>query len=128
MKDLVEKAGLSDCIYIESAATSKEEIGNDTHHGTKTKLIEMGVPFTKRKARQVTKADYQDFDYLVIMDQENLRGLNRIIGNDSEGKVHKLLAFAGKSGDIADPWYTGNFDETWDDVLEGCTALLQKLK
>ena len=128
MKDLVEKAGLSDCIYIESAATSREELGNDTHHGTKKKLTEMGVPFTKRNARQVTKADYQDFDYLVIMDQENLRGLNRIIGNDSEGKVHKLLTFAGKSGDIADPWYTGNFDETWDDVLEGCTALLQKLK
>jgi len=126
MKNLVAKAGCEHEFYIESAATSREEIGNDTHPGTKRKLTQMGVPFSRRRARQVTKADYDEFDYLIIMDQENLRGLNRIIGGDPDNKVYKLLEFAGKSGDIADPWYTGNFDETWDDVLEGCEALLKQ--
>jgi protein-tyrosine phosphatase len=127
MKDLVAKAGREHEFYIESAATSREEIGNDTHPGTKRKLTQMGVPFTRRRARQVTKADYDEFDYLVIMDQNNYRNLFRIIGDDPENKVCKLLEFAGKSGDIADPWYTGNFDETWNDVLEGCQAMLEEL-
>lgn len=128
MKDKVHKAGLDDCFYIESAATSREEIGNDTHPGTKRKLTEAGVPFTKRRARQVTKADYDEFDYLVIMDQNNYRNLFRIIGDDPEGKVYKLLDFAGKDRDIADPWYTGNFDDTYDDVVEGVDAFLDYLK
>ena len=127
MKDLVSKAGREHEFYIESAATSREEIGNDTHPGTKRKLTQMDVPFTRRRARQVTKADYDEFDYLVIMDQNNYRNLFRIIGDDPEKKVYKLLEFAGKNGDIADPWYTGNFDETWDDVLEGCQAMLEEL-
>lgn len=126
-KDMVAKAGLGDCFYIKSAATSREEIGNDTHYGTKRKLDEVGIPYTKRKARQVTKQDYIDFDYLIIMDQENRRGLNRIINGDPEGKVFKLLDFAGLDRDIADPWYTGNFDDTYDDIVLGCEALLQKL-
>lgn len=126
-KDMVAKAGLGDSFYIESAATSREEIGNDTHYGTKRKLDEVGIPYTKRKARQVTKQDYIDFDYLIIMDQENRRGLNRIINGDPEGKVFKLLDFAGLDRDIADPWYTGNFDDTYDDVVLGCEALLQRL-
>ena len=128
MKDMVNKAGMADDYYIESAATSREEIGNDTHPGTKRKLTEAGIPFTKRKARQVTKRDYDEFDYLVIMDQNNLRNLNRIISDDPENKVFKLLDFAGKNRDIADPWYTGNFDETYDDVVEGCQALLDYLE
>ena len=128
MKDMVRKAGLEDCYYIESAATSREEIGNDTHPGTKRKLTEVSIPFTKRKARQVTKNDYDEFDYLVIMDQNNLRNLNRIITDDPDNKVFKLLDFAGKNRDIADPWYTGNFDETYDDVVEGCQALLNYLE
>ena len=128
MKDMVNKTGLTDKYYIESAATSREEIGNDTHPGTKRKLTEVGIPFTKRKARQVTKKDYDEFDYLVIMDQNNLRNLNRIITDDPENKVFKLLDFAGKNRDIADPWYTGNFDETYDDVVEGCQALLDYLE
>ncbi len=128
MKDMVNKAGLADEYYIESAATSREEIGNDTHPGTKRKLTEAGIPFTKRKARQVTKKDYDEFDYLVIMDQNNLRNLNRIITDDHENKIFKLLDFAGKNRDIADPWYTGNFDETYDDVVEGCKALLEYLE
>lgn len=126
-KDLVAKEGWADQFYIESAATSREEIGNDTHPGTKRKLTEVGIPYTKRKARQVTKQDYDTYDYLIIMDQENKSGLNRIIGADSDKKVFKLLDFAGQNRDIADPWYTGNFDETYDDVVEGCQALLEKL-
>ncbi len=128
MKDMVRKAGLEDEYYIESAATSREEIGNDTHPGTKRKLTEAGVPFTKRRARQVTKNDYDEFDYLVIMDQNNMRNLNRIIDGDLCNKVFKLLDFAGKNRDIADPWYTGNFDETYEDVVEGCQALLDHLQ
>ena len=128
MKDMVRKAGLEDEYYIESAATSREEIGNDTHPGTKRKLTEVGIPYTKRRARQVTKSDYDEYDYLVIMDQNNLRNLNRIIDGDPDEKVFKLLDFAGKNRDIADPWYTGNFDETYDDVVEGCSALLEHLE
>ena len=128
MKDLVAKAGLEDKFYIESAATSREEIGNDTHYGTKQKLTEMGVPFARRAARQMTKEDYKEFDYIIGMDDANIRNINRIAGGDPEGKVYRLLDFAGKSDSIADPWYTGNFDETWDDVLEGCQALMEQLK
>ena len=127
MKDLVNKAGLADNIYIESAATSREEIGNDTDPRTKRKLTEMGVPFTKRKARQMTKADYENFDYIICMDDNNMRNMMRIIGSDTDNKVTKLLEHAGKNENIADPWYTGNFDDTWDGVLEGCTALLEEL-
>ena len=127
-KDMVAKAGRAEDFYIDSAATSREEIGNDTDPRTKRKLTEMGVPFTKRRAKQMTKADYKEFDYIIAMDDNNIRNMMRIIGSDPDGKVYKLLEFAGKNEDIADPWYTGNFDETWDDVLEGCTALLDKLK
>ncbi|MEE0741390.1 MAG: low molecular weight protein-tyrosine-phosphatase [Emergencia sp.] len=122
MKDIVCKAGREADFYIESAATSREEIGNDIHRGTKAKLREVGVPFSRHQARQVTKTDYENFDYLIVMDQENIRGLNRIIGSDPEGKVYKLLDFAGKDRDIADPWYTGNFDDTYDDIMEGLTG------
>lgn len=128
MKDMLRKAGVEDRFHIESAATSSEEIGNDTHLGTKRKLMEVGVPFTKRRARQVTKDDYYEYDYLIIMDEENRRGLNRIIGGDPEEKVHKLLGFAGKDRDIADPWYTGNFDDTYDDIVEGLNCFMEYLK
>ncbi|MFI3326711.1 MAG: low molecular weight protein-tyrosine-phosphatase [Clostridia bacterium] len=121
---MVQKQGLQDEFYIESAGTSREEIGNDTHHGTKAKLKEMNIPFTKRHARQVTKADYDNFDYLICMDKNNLRNLARIIGTDIENKVSLLLDFANVHKDIADPWYTGNFDETYEDVVSGCKAFL----
>ncbi len=127
MKDMVRKAGREADFHIESAATSREEIGNDIHRGTKAKLREVGVPFTRHEARQVTKADYENFDYLIVMDEENIRGLFRIIGGDPEHKVCKLLEFAGKDRDIADPWYTGNFDDTYEDIMEGLTAFLKKL-
>lgn len=128
MKDIVRRAGFEDKVYIESAATSREEIGNDTHPGTKRKLTEVGIPFSRRRARQVTKKDYDEFDYLIIMDEENRWGLNRIIGGDPEGKVYKLLDFAGKDRDIADPWYTGNFDDTYDDIVEGLDGFMEFIK
>ena len=127
MKDMVHKAGREAEFEIASAATSREEIGNDIHRGTKAKLREQGIAFEKRQARQVTKKDYEDFDYLILMDRENKRGLSRIISADPYNKVHMLLGFAGKDRDIADPWYTGNFDETYDDVVAGCQAFLQFL-
>ena len=127
MKDMVHKAGREAEFEIASAATSREEIGNDIHRGTKAKLREQGIAFEKRQARQVTKKDYEDFDYLILMDRENKRGLSRIISADPYNKVHMLLGFAGKDRDIADPWYTGNFDETYDDVVAGCQAFLQSL-
>ena len=128
MKHIVEQAGLSDSIYIESAATSREEIGNDTHYGTKQKLDEMAIPYTRHKARQVTVDDYQNFDYLVIMDENNGRNLRRIIGDDVDFKVYKAMSFVDENRDVKDPWYTGNFDETYDDVSRSCDALLAVLK
>ena len=127
-RDMVRRAGREDEFYIESAATSREEIGNDTHPGTKGKLRENGIPFERHYARQVTKADYDKFDYLIGMDSANIRNIKRIAGGDPEGKVHKLLEFAGSDRDIADPWYTGDFDETYRDVVEGCEALFKKLQ
>lgn len=128
MKHIVEQADLSDSIYVESAATSREEIGNDTHYGTKQKLDEMGIPYARRKARQVTVDDYCKFDYLIIMDENNARNLQRIIGDDVDSKVYKAMFFVGESRDVKDPWYTGNFDETYDDVSQSCDALLQVIK
>ena len=103
MKHIVDKAGLSDSIYVESAATSREEIGNDTHYGTKQKLDEMGIPYTRRKARQVTIDDYHNFDYLVIMDENNGRNLKRIIGDDVDSKVYKALYFILSNHSVI--WY-----------------------
>ena len=128
MKDLVKKAGLEDRFYIDSAATSTEEIGAPVHHGTRRKLSEMGVPCGSHRARQMTRADYDKFDLLIGMDSANLRNMRRLYTNDNQDKLHLLLQFAGSDRDIADPWYTGNFDATYEDVLEGCIALLEKLK
>lgn len=119
---------LSDSIYIESVATSCEEIGNDTHYETKRTLDKMGISFTLRKARQVTVEDYHSFDYLVIMDENNRRNLRRIIGEDVDSKVYKAMSLVGENRDVKDPWYTGNFDETYDDVSRSCDALLDLIK
>ncbi len=127
MKDLVQKAGLED-IYISSAATSTEEIGNPVHHGTRRKLAQFGISVDGKYAVQMTKADYDKYDYIIAMDGMNIRNIMRIIGDDPAGKVSKLLSFAGSEGDIADPWYTGNFDDTYDDVLQGCRGLLNKIQ
>lgn len=128
MKKLVSDAGLDNEFYIESAATSTEEIGNDMHHGTKSVLRKHDIPFERRAARQITSADYNRFDHIIIMDRYNRSNLSRIIRSDPDGKINMLLDFTERGGDIADPWYTGNFDETYSDVLEGCTALLEKLR
>lgn len=128
MKHIVNKAGLTDSIYIESAATSREEIGNDTHYGTKQKLDEMDIPYTRRKARQVTMYDYRNFDYLIIMDENNARNLRLIIDDDVDHKVYKAMMFVGESRDVKDPWYTGKFDETYDDISRSCDALLELIK
>ena len=127
MKELVRRAGRQDDFLIESAATSREELGNDMHYGTKTKLREMGIPFSRRAARQITINDYDRYDYLVAMDDENVYYMNRWWHPDLKHKIVRLLSFAGKTRDIADPWYTGNFDQTYEDILEGCTAFLQRL-
>ncbi|MBE5940636.1 MAG: low molecular weight phosphotyrosine protein phosphatase [Lachnospiraceae bacterium] len=126
-KDLVKKAGLADKFHIESAATSTEELGNPVHPGTRNRLRREGISTDGKYARQIRKSEYNDWDYLIGMDSWNIRNMNRIFGDDKDGKIYKLLSFAGKSGDIADPWYTGNFDDTYRDVLEGCEALLHML-
>ena len=125
---LVTERGLSACFEIDSAATSREEIGNPTHYGTVNKLRQKNIPVIPHRARQMTQADYEYYDYLIGMDSANIRNMNRIAGGDPEGKIYKLPSFAGLSKDIADPWYTGNFDETYDDVLEGCEAFLDYLQ
>ena len=127
MQHLVDKENISDKFYIDSAATSTEEIGNGIHYGTRRKLASVGIKYGDHRARQMKKSEYNDFDYIIGMDEWNIKNINRIIGSDKDGKVHKLLEFAGSSRDIADPWYTGNFDETYRDVLEGCSALLKHL-
>ena len=127
MKDLVKKSGYEGSFYIASAATSLEEIGNHIHHGTRTKMREVGIPTDNRVAVQLKRSDYDKYDYIIGMDRWNYKNILRIVGEDTEGKVSLLLEFAGSSRDIADPWYTGNFDQTYEDILEGCEALLQRL-
>ena len=127
LKHLVKQRGVEDDFYIASAATSYEEIGNDIHRGTRRKLKEEGIPFEKRAAVRATKQDYDDYDYLIVMDGYNVSNLKSIVGGDKEGKIKMLLEFAGERRDIADPWYTGNFDKTYDDVLRGCEGLLRFL-
>ncbi len=124
MKDKVQKRGLNDCFLIDSAATSTEEIGNGVHRGTRKKLKEMQIPCGDHRARQMKRADYEAYDYLIGMDSFNIHNMQRIVGKDSEGKIQRLLDFGEAPRDIADPWYTGNFDETYEDVEEGCEALL----
>lgn len=128
-KHLTKQQGLESKFYIESAATSREEIGNNVHPGTRRKLAKAGIPCSEHYATQVTKADYDKYDYLIIMDDRNRRELKWIIKDDPEQKIHLLLDFAGRHGQsIADPWYTGNFDVTYDDVVEGCEGLLTHIK
>ena len=128
MTHLVTQQNLTHKYRIFSAATSRDEIGNSPHYGTVNKLKQIGIPVVPHRAVQMTKADYKQYDYLIGMDTANIRNMTRIAGGDQEGKIHKLLSFAGSNRDIADPWYTGNFDETYADVLEGCTAFLEYLE
>ena len=131
MKDLVKKAGLSDQFYIASAATSTEEIwngiGNPVYPPAKAKLAEHGISCQGKRAVQLRRSDYEKYDYLIGMDCANIRNMHRILGGDPDGKIYKLLSFADSDRDISDPWYTGDFNATYRDVLEGCTALLTML-
>ena len=127
MKDIVRKAGLESEILVESAATSTEEIGNDIHRGTRQKLTKENIPFTHRSARQITSDDYQKFDYLIGMDDENIFNMRRRWNNDPENKIFLLLEFAGKTLEITDPWYTGNFENTYSDIVEGCNGLMKDI-
>jgi protein-tyrosine phosphatase len=126
MKDLVKKAGLE--AYIASAATSTEEIGNPVHRGTRKKLMEFGISTDGKYAVQMTKADYEKYDYIIGMDSVNIRRILQIVGEDKEGKVLKLLSFANSDKDIADPWYTGDFEKTYADILAGCRGLLKYIE
>ena len=128
MKYLVRQAGLSDRFVIDSAATSREEIGNPVHPGTRRKLAAEEIPVGTHYAVQMTKADYDAYDYLIGMDSWNIKNILRITGDDPAHKIYRLLDFTKRKGeDIADPWYTGNFDETYTDVDEGCRGLLDFL-
>ena len=125
---MVSQQGLSDYFQIDSAATSREEIGNPPHYGTVNKLRQEAIPLIPHRARQMTRQDYKEYDYLIGMDDANIRNMERIAGGDPAHKIHRLLSFAGSGRAIADPWYTGNFDVTYEDVIEGCEALLETLQ
>ena len=128
MKDLVKKEGMQDRFYISSAGTSREEIGNGVHYGTRRKLREEGIPVGNHRAVLMCEADYRKYDYLIGMDSANMRNMERIVHGDSKHKLYLLLDFTSRPGAIADPWYTGNFDATFTDVMEGCSGLLKYLK
>ena len=123
---LVTQSTLTTQFQIDSAATSREEIGNGVHYGTRSKLSEEGIFCEDHRAIQMTKRDYEKYDYLIGMDSNNMRNMQRIIGGDPQNKMYKLLDFTNRKGEnIADPWYTGNFDVTYDDIVEGCEAFLK---
>ena len=127
MEELVRLAGRGDEFLVDSVATSSEELGNPPHRGTVAKLRAEGVPVGRHRARRVTRDEYAGWDHIIYMDAENARGLSRILGGDPDGKVSRLLDWTSRPGDVADPWYTGDFDATYRDVLEGCEALLAAL-
>ena len=127
MKDLVKKAGLEGQFQIASAATSTEEIGNPVYPPARRKLAEHGISCAGKTARQLTKADYAQYDLLIGMDRANIRNMNRICGGDPDGKIKLLLSYTDRPGDVADPWYTDDFDATWQDVMEGCQGLLKSI-
>ncbi len=138
MKDIVKKNGMEDEFHIESSATHTDEIwngvGNPVYPPAKAKLREHGIGtpdnelgISEKRARLTSRADYDKFDYIIGMDSANMRNINRIFGGDPEGKVYKMLDFTNRNGDVADPWYTGNFDDTWRDCLDGCQGLFKKI-
>lgn len=127
MRDMVNKAGLSNKFEISSAATSTEEIGNSVYPPVKRLLADNGISCDGKTARKLTKKDYDNYDLLIGMDGANYRNINRICGGDKKNKIHLLMDFTGSPHDVADPWYTRNFDATWNDINKGCKALLDKL-
>ena len=128
LKDMVKTKNIQDQFFIASAATSTEEIGNPVHYGTRDKLAHYGISVAGKTAVRMKKQDYEAYDYLIGMDSANIRNMLRITGGDPSHKIYKLLEFAGSARDIADPWYTGDFETTYADVKEGCETLLEKIK
>ena len=128
MTHLVKQQHIDHLFSISSAATSREEIGNPPHYGTVRKLEQVGIPVIPHRAVQMTRNDYLEYDYLIGMDSANIRNMTRIAGGDARGKIYKLLSFAGQEGDVADPWYTGDFEATYRDVLAGCEGFIAYLK
>lgn len=127
MKDLVKKAHLEGQFEIASAATSREELGNPVYPPARQELAKHGIGCSGKTARQITKEDYEYYDYIVAMDYSNVRNLERMLGPDTEHKISMLLDYTNHPGQVADPWYTGNFEATWNDVLEGCQGLLKQI-
>lgn len=127
MKDLVRKAGLELEFYIESAATSTEEIGNPVYPLARRKLSEHGIDCSGKRARQLLNSDYEKYDLLIAMDHANLRSMCQICGGDFSDKMHLLMDFTNRPSEVDDPWYTGDFDATWQDIEEGCRGLLQRI-
>ena len=128
MKHLVAQAGKTQDYEIASAATSTEEIGNGVYPPARRKLAEHGISCEGKTARQITRHDYERYDHSIGMDTYNMRNMERTFGGDPEGKLHMLMDFTSRPGDVADPWYTGNFDATWRDCMEGCQGLLKTLE
>lgn len=127
MKWLVDQAGRSEEFEIASAATSTEEIGNSVYPPARRKLAEHGISCNGKTARQLTRRDYSYYDLLIGMDRWNLRNMNRMLGSDPDNKIHLLMDYTNRPGEVADPWYTDDFEATWRDVLEGCSCLLAQL-
>ena len=127
-QDMVDRNGMSDLFHIDSAATSREEIGSSPHYGTVAKLREMGIPVVPHRARQMTRDDYDEYDYLIGMDSYNISNMKRIAGGDPDRKIFLMLEFAGIDRDVADPWYTGDFDATYDDLDTGLRAFWEKVR
>lgn len=127
MKKIIADRGLSEKFIISSAATSAEELGNGIHYGTRRVLTEKGIPFTQHYAQRITSADYERYDYIIGMDRNNIRDMTAFFGGDPDNKIHLLLSFAGVDRGVADPWYTGDFEKTYDDILIGCRALSESL-
>ena len=127
-KDMVKKKNIENQFVVESAGTSDEEYGNPVHYGTKEKLAKLGISTKGKYARQLKKEDYNNFDYIIGMEQRNVRDIYKIVGEDKENKIYRLLDFSNNPRDIADPWYTGNFDITYYDIVEGLEGFLNYLK
>ncbi len=125
LRDLVQRRGSGNRFEIASAATSTEEIGNPVHPGTRKILSRLGISCAGKHARQLIYSDGQHYDYIIGMDQRNMVNMNRILGNEAKNKLHKLLDFTGEYRDVDDPWYSGDFEKTYEDVLNGCEALLE---
>ncbi len=127
LKDMVKRRGMSSEFVINSSATSDEEFGNGIHRGTRRKLTEMGIPFREHFATPLSSGDAAEYDYFIGMDSANIRNMKRILGAGAEGKIYKMLDFTDHSRDVADPWYTGDFDLTYQDITEGCEGFLAML-